>query len=134
MKVVDELEGDLTGKRIAIWGLTYKAGVSDTRGSTALQIAESLSRLGATVIAYDPWIQADGLNGLQPAGSALEACSDALALLVLTEEEIFRELDPSQVKAAMHVNPFVLDTRRVLDRTKWSLVFSDVSTLGFKDK
>jgi UDPglucose 6-dehydrogenase len=56
-RVVDVLAeelGDLSGKTIAVWGISFKPDSDDIRDSPALDIAESLARAGATVVSADP--------------------------------------------------------------------------------
>lgn len=53
-KIRDGLGGDLAGKKVAVLGLSFKAGTSDTRKSPAIKIANLLVEAGATVNAYDP--------------------------------------------------------------------------------
>jgi UDPglucose 6-dehydrogenase len=48
------LLGDLSGKRIALWGAAFKPGTDDVRDSPALDAADWLARLGAQVVVYDP--------------------------------------------------------------------------------
>ena len=50
------LEGNLSGKRIQIAGITYKPNISDLRESPALDLINELKSLGASVSWYDPFV------------------------------------------------------------------------------
>jgi UDPglucose 6-dehydrogenase len=53
-KIRQLADGRLDGARVAVWGLTFKAGTDDLRESPALDIVERLLKEGAMVAAYDP--------------------------------------------------------------------------------
>ncbi len=55
-KVADLVGGDLSGRRIALWGLTFKARTDDRRESPALHIARRLLDAGAELRAHDPTV------------------------------------------------------------------------------
>ncbi|MFD5826492.1 UDP-glucose dehydrogenase family protein [Lentzea sp. NPDC060358] len=116
-RVADRLRaevGDLAGTRIAVLGLTFKAGTNDLRDSPALVVAEILLREGAVLRAYDPCVTRDR-PGIAVVGSAAEAVQDADAVLVLTEWPEFAELDWPDL-AARTRTPFLFDTRNVVPR------------------
>jgi len=109
--------GDLAGRRVAVFGLTFKANTDDLRESPALEITRELLRAGAVVRAFDPVAgEAAGveLHGLEVATDAYDAASGAEVLAILTEWDQFRWLDYTRVVAAMAV-PRVVDARNLLD-------------------
>jgi UDPglucose 6-dehydrogenase len=111
--------GQLDGTVVAAWGLTFKAGTDDLRESPALSVLRRLRDRGARIQAFDPTLPdpADGhLRALDVTVSddPYEACSDASALVVLTEWAEFRELDLAKVASAM-VRPAIVDTRNVIE-------------------
>ena len=113
--------GDLSGKVVAVWGLTFKAGTDDLRDSPAIAIIERLMKLGAHVQAFDPTVNAmrTGIpNDLVIAGSSLEATSHADVLAVLTEWDEFKWISPSTIAAEM-TGKQVVDARNLLDRKDW---------------
>jgi len=55
-KIIDHFGGDLTGKRIAILGWSFKANTNDSRESAAIYVAEKLYSAGATLKIYDPMV------------------------------------------------------------------------------
>src|SRR5690606_12213186 len=53
-KLHEVFGGKLQGKRIALWGLAFKANTDDMRESPALVLIDALLKAGATVVAHDP--------------------------------------------------------------------------------
>jgi UDPglucose 6-dehydrogenase len=109
----------LKDKKIAIWGLTFKPDTDDVRSSVAIDVANDLLREGAVVQAYDPKAMArvEELKlcpGIVMKGSALEAATDAEALILATEWNEFNNIDFDEVKKAMHT-PIVFDGRNLFD-------------------
>ena len=115
-KVRHACGGTLTGARVAIWGLTFKANTDDLRDSPAVEIAAILAEQGAMLRAYDPAAgeAAAVLSGLEVVADPYEACVDADVLVVLTEWDEFRWLDFERVASSMKCAEMV-DTRNLLD-------------------
>ena len=117
----DLLEGSVLGARIAVLGVAFKPDSDDIRDSPALNIAASLHLQGAEVRVYDPQAMANAAAAfptLQYVESLDSALAEADLLLLLTEWQEFRDLDP--VATAEQVRkPQVLDGRNVLDREAW---------------
>jgi UDPglucose 6-dehydrogenase len=109
----------LKDKKIAIWGLTFKPDTDDVRSSVAIDVANDLLREGAVVQAYDPkgMARVEELKlcpGIEMKDSALEAVSDAEALILATEWHEFNNIDLDEVKKAMHT-PIIFDGRNLFD-------------------
>jgi UDPglucose 6-dehydrogenase len=116
-RVVDKVVtavGGVPGKRIALLGLTFKAGTDDLRNSPALEIAERLVALGASVQAYDPTMPAGTHYGIEVHSSSFSACREADALVIGTEWPEFAFIDPSVLGAAMS-GRVIVDARNMLD-------------------
>jgi UDPglucose 6-dehydrogenase len=113
-KVTAALDDDIRGKRIAIWGLTFKAGTDDLRDSPALDIAQCLGELDASVQAYDPTVPAGTLRGIEVHSSAMSAARDADALIITTEWPEFASADLAALAVAMS-GRVLIDTRNLLD-------------------
>jgi len=92
-------DGRLAGKRIALWGLAFKANTDDMREAPSLSLIEALTGAGASVVAYDPVAQDNarrlcaGNGAVHFASSARAACEGADALAVVTEWLEFRSPD-----------------------------------------
>ena len=123
------LGGELVGKRIAVWGLAFKANTDDTRDSPSLEIIEKLLSEGSQVVAFDPIATAPAWDGLIQADSAVAAASEADALLVLTEWSEFSEVDPIAISKVM-TGSVILDTRKILPAQKWKSEFESFKVLG----
>ena len=92
-------DGRLAGKRIALWGLAFKANTDDMREAPSLSLIEAITQAGASVLAYDPVAQENarrlcaGNGAVGFATSAQAACEGADALAVVTEWLEFRSPD-----------------------------------------
>jgi UDPglucose 6-dehydrogenase len=135
VRVVDKVRrsvgGDLSGRTVAVWGLTFKAGTDDLRDSPALEIIGRLLEQGALVQAFDPTVtSADGLpSGTSVALSTTDACAGADVLVVLTEWDEFRWQDPVALAEGMNGRA-VVDARNILDRARWQRHGFDYQGIG----
>lgn len=114
-----EMLGPLRDRRIAVWGLTYKAGTSTLRRSDALGLCRWLVEQGARVAAHDPSLAArpDELpGGAEWAADPLAAAAGADAVVVATEWPAYRDIRPEDL---LRVAPaaLVLDANRFLEAT-----------------
>ena len=125
-KVKAAAGGGLRGRRVAVWGVAFKAGTDDVRESPSSLIAALLQREGALVTAYDP--EARDPN-LRHADSALAAVEGADVLLVATEWPEFAKVDLEQVAARMRGHR-VVDARNLLDPRQVRAAGLDYSGLG----
>jgi UDPglucose 6-dehydrogenase len=103
--------GGLRGRRVAMWGVAFKAGTDDVRESPALRIARLLLDDGAEVVAYDP--EANSAE-LEQAPDPISAVAGADVLLVATEWPEFVSVDMKLVADAMK-GYRVVDARNLLD-------------------
>jgi UDPglucose 6-dehydrogenase len=119
--------GDLRGKRVALLGLTFKAGTDDMRDAPAIALAEALIEEGASIHAYDPvgMTRAAPLlpSSVRYHASALEAARRANVLVVVTEWDEFRQLDLGRLKREM-ATPLLVDLRNMFSE-------EHVTKLGF---
>lgn len=129
-RVLNLFDGDLQDKKIAVWGLSFKAGTDDTRDSPAVEIVRKLSDRGAKVLAFDPMAKLPPGVVIARSDSEIDASLDAQVLLVLTEWDQFFRVEPKSVKAAMAKDATVLDYRRVLDATSWKQHFERFMVVG----
>ena len=116
-KKVERRLGGIEGKKIAAWGLAFKANTDDVRDSPALEIIRILVERGANICSYDP----EGMENaraafpdLNYADSAIDALKDADLLLILTDWDQFKMQNFRKVKELMRA-PEILDTRNCLD-------------------
>jgi UDPglucose 6-dehydrogenase len=114
-RVIAACGGSVAGKSIAVLGLTFKPNTDDMRDSPSLVILPKLIEQGAEIRAYDP----EGMNearklmpDIRYCATAEDAMAGADCLLVLTEWNEFRALDPRRIKALLG-RPVVIDLRNV---------------------
>ncbi|MFC7673179.1 UDP-glucuronate decarboxylase [Mycolicibacterium sp. GCM10028919] len=105
----------LKGRRIAIFGLTFKPGTDDLRDAPALDIARRLLSAGAVVSAYDPVVKAlpADLGAVRLTSDAYEAAHRVDAVVLTTEWPEFRLLDPAGLRRVMR-GDLVVDGRNFL--------------------
>ncbi|MEU4838847.1 UDP-glucose dehydrogenase family protein [Nocardia testacea] len=115
--VTGSVDGSLTGARVGVLGLAFKAGTGDLRDSPAVAVARQLCRHGATVTAYDPCVPGStpGLDPIQVVDDPYPIADGAAALVILTEWPEFRALDWSRLKARAD-RAIIVDSRNLLDR------------------
>jgi len=119
-KIVARFGGDLSGRRFAVWGLSFKPNTDDMREAPSRVVIESLAQLGATISAYDPVAmdEAKRLLGDTPrltfAGNPLDACDGADALVVVTEWKEFRSPDFEMLHRRMK-QPLIFDGRNLYE-------------------
>lgn len=119
MRKLRKILWTLRGKKLAILGLSYKAGTDDIRESPALAIVAQLLQEGCEVVAYDPAAMntvAKGMphKSLTFAGSAYEAAEGSEALVILTDWPEFANLDLTRLQRVLRC-PFVIDGRNLYD-------------------
>jgi UDPglucose 6-dehydrogenase len=120
--------GGLAGKRIAVWGLAFKAETDDMRESPAVTLVEAALAAGATVTAFDPQAAppARRLFGdrVRLARDQYEALEGADALVIVTEWLVFRNPDFDAMKRLLRT-PLIIDGRNLYDPAR-------MQRLGFR--
>lgn len=105
-RLQDTMGEPLSGKKIAVLGLAFKANTSDTRRSPGISIANKLVEIGAAVTAYDPQGMHEATHDLNPdvilVDSIDDAVKDADAVIIATEWKEF--LDYPATDLAKHMN------------------------------
>jgi UDPglucose 6-dehydrogenase len=97
-KVRQAAGGGLRGRRVAMWGIAFKAGTDDVRESPAMRIAAMIQADGAEVVAYDPEASSPEVT---MATDPVTAATDADVLLVTTEWPEFTEVDMNEIARVM---------------------------------
>ena len=120
-RVIQKLQkhlGKLRGKKVALLGLSFKAGTDDMREAPSLVLASRLLAEGAEVRAWDPVARPGELmKGAVMCDTVLEAVTGADAAVIVTEWEELRGLASPETRAAM-AQPLIIDGRNVLDPTE----------------
>jgi UDPglucose 6-dehydrogenase len=117
-KVFNHFNGDLKGRKFALWGLAFKPKTDDMREAPSLVIIEKLLEAGAEVAAYDPVAMNEARRILGDkitlAKDEYEACIDADALLLVTEWPEFR-IPNFKVLGKLLKNELIFDGRNIYD-------------------
>lgn len=121
-KLVKHFNGDIKGKRIALWGLAFKPETDDMREAPSLVLIEKLRNSGCLVSAYDPVAIPEAQRRLPEdvisyVKDIYEAVIDADALLLVTEWKEFRMPSWSVIKKLM-ATPLILDGRNIYDKAE----------------
>jgi UDPglucose 6-dehydrogenase len=108
----------LSGRRIAVWGLSFKPETDDMREAASIEIIKGLLERGAEVSVHDPVAMdvARGFFGdrVTYAAHNYDALEDADALVIVTEWKPYRNPDFARMKATMR-QPIVFDGRNLFD-------------------
>lgn len=113
-------DGDLAGKKIALWGLSFKPNTDDMRDAPSRVLMEALWAAGASVQAYDPEAMNEtqriygSRSDLTLMGTKEAALNGADALVVCTEWNVFKAPDFEEIKAALS-HPVIVDGRNQYD-------------------
>ena len=124
-KVQSHYGGDVAGKHFAMWGLAFKPQTDDMREAPSLVIIENLLAAGATVTVFDPEAMSEArrilgdttADKVRFANSALEALDGADALVLITEWNEFRHVDPEEIKKRLKT-PVLFDGRNILNPSR----------------
>jgi UDPglucose 6-dehydrogenase len=115
------LAGGYRGARVCVLGASFKAGTDDIRDSPALDVALRVQAEGADVVVYDP-VAGPGVRRAYPALPVAfvleEAAREADLVLVLSEWDEFRSLDPVALGRIVRRRNLV-DARYLLDASRW---------------
>ncbi|GDX82550.1 UDP-glucose 6-dehydrogenase [Deltaproteobacteria bacterium] len=114
--VIGRFGADLTGKRFALWGLSFKPETDDMREAPSLTVIDRLLSAGATVVAYDPEASHEARRMLgdriEFATRPMDAVQGADAVLLVTEWNEFRSPDLQALAAALRT-PVLIDGRNI---------------------
>lgn len=116
-KIHARLGTDLQGKKLAVWGISFKPDTDDIREAPSLEIMEALTAAGAQVSAYDP----EGMENARRqhphlnvhyTENAYEALNGADALVIATEWAQFRNPDFTEIQQRLKTR-LVFDGRNI---------------------
>jgi len=126
-KINKHFKGDLKGKKIALWGLSFKPNTDDMREAPSLVMIKKLLEAGCVVNAFDPVAieEAHRIIGdkIVYCKHQYDGLSDADALIILTEWQVFRMPDFDKVSKLLK-NKLIFDGRNIFD-------IEDMKELGF---
>ncbi len=120
--------GDLNGKTVAIWGLSFKPETDDMRDASSIIVIKSLIAAGANVNVYDPIAMEEAKrilgDSVTYSTDMYEATLEADAIALITEWKQFRAPNWKIIKKTMKGN-YIVDGRNLYDS-------SELKTLDFK--
>ena len=117
-KIFKHYNGDIKGKTFAMWGLSFKPNTDDMREASSRVVMEMLWNNGAKIKAYDPQAMHETARiygeraDLELVDSPESAMNDVDALIVMTEWNVFRSPDFSELKQKMKA-PVIFDGRNI---------------------
>lgn len=125
--------GDVKGKRIAVWGLAFKAQTDDMRESPSLTLIDALLKAGASVTAHDPAAMHEAERRLgsriQYGKTNYDTLDGADALVVVTDWNEYRFPDFVKIRAALK-QPVLIDGRNLYDPAKMSQLGFTYRSIG----
>ncbi|MFT5601067.1 MAG: UDPglucose 6-dehydrogenase [Parvicella sp.] len=117
-KIKNYFGDDLSGKKLALWGLAFKPDTDDIREAPALYMIDELTKAGAEIVAFDPEAM-DNVKAL--VGDKIKfvenqylATKDADALMIATEWQVFRTPDFEKLGAGLN-DKIIFDGRNLYD-------------------
>jgi len=120
-KIMKSFSGDISGKTIAIWGLSYKPQTDDIREAPSVVIINKLLESGAKIKAYDPAAKNEAVklfgNSISYCDDQYEALHEADCLALITEWPEFRFPKFDLIKSLLK-NPLIFDGRNIYDRNE----------------
>jgi len=126
-KIKSHFKGELNGKKIALWGLSFKPNTDDMREAPSLVMIKKLLEAGCEVTAFDPVAMEEAHKII---GDKITYCKhqydgivDADALVILTEWQVFRMPDFDKVSELLK-NKLIFDGRNIFD-------IEDIKELGY---
>ena len=125
--------GSLHGKRIAVWGLAFKANTDDMRESPALVLVDFIRKTGGTVVVHDPAAMHEAKRRLGDtiayAESSYAALDGADALVVVTDWNEYRFPDFERIRTALK-SPVLIDGRNLYDPAKMAKLGFTYRSIG----
>jgi UDPglucose 6-dehydrogenase len=134
-RMVDKIEravGGLSGKTVALLGLSFKPETDDMRDAPSIDIAKGLAARGAALRAFDPVAMRAAephLPGVTLCKDAYQACEGADAVVVITEWNQFRLLDLERLRASLR-RPVLIDLRNVYEPEQMRKAGFEYSSVG----
>jgi len=120
-KIKTRFGADLTGRKFAVWGLSFKPDTDDMRYAPAITIINDLVSAGATIAAYDPKASNEArtcylkdVANIEYCDSKYDTLKGADAMILVTEWKEFRSPDFYEIKQRLKT-PVIFDGRNQYD-------------------
>jgi len=132
-KIFGYYNGNIQGRRFAVWGISFKPDTDDIREAPSIRIMKDLLAAGATICAYDPEgmknAQKDKDLQIEYASSSYEALQDAEALIICTEWAEFRNPDFTEIQNRMKER-VIFDGRNIFSPDSMKKQLFDYLSIG----
>lgn len=132
-KVAKYFNHKLVGKKIALWGLSFKPKTDDMREAPSLVIIKKFLEAGASVTAYDPAAMEEAKhklgNSIEFVNNQYDALKDADCLVIITEWSEFKFPVFTKIKSLLK-NPVIFDGRNIYDAKEIKKLGFDYSCIG----
>ncbi|PKP34148.1 MAG: UDP-glucose 6-dehydrogenase, partial [Bacteroidetes bacterium HGW-Bacteroidetes-17] len=136
-KVAAYFDHKLVGKKIALWGLSFKPKTDDMREAPSLVVIKKFLEAGASVSAYDPAAMEEAKhklgNSIEYVQSQYDALKNADCLVIITEWSEFKFPDFALIKKLLK-NPAIFDGRNIYDANEIKKLGFDYSCIGINIK
>lgn len=136
-RIVKEMFNTVAEKKIALLGFAFKANTGDTRESPAIYVTKQLLEERARVSVTDPKALGNAKLDLKGIDERVtyepdpyKAAEDAYAIAVLTEWDLYKELDYEKIYKSMKKPAFIFDGRNILDHKKLHEIGFNVYPIG----
>ncbi|GAB6059382.1 nucleotide sugar dehydrogenase [Desulfonatronum parangueonense] len=135
-KMIATMFNTLAGKRICLMGFAFKADTGDTRESPAIHVTQKLVEEHAEVVITDPKALVNAsqdladLPGVSLVEDVYEAVQGCHALAVMTEWNLYQDLDYQRIHKSMGHPAFIFDGRNILNHNQLHSIGFNVFPLG----
>ena len=133
-KIIKNLFGTVSGKKITIFGWAFKKDTNDTRESAAIYIADKLIEEGAIICIYDPKVnkqqilndvnhlnsrtESENEESLKYFENPYDACKDSHAIAIITEWDEFLDYDWNLIFEKSMKPANIFDGRNILEKNR----------------
>ncbi|MEN8225946.1 MAG: nucleotide sugar dehydrogenase, partial [Bacteroidota bacterium] len=133
LKVKKYFNGDLKGKKIAMWGLSFKPQTDDMREAPSRVLIKQFVQAGCSISAYDPVAMEEAKRVIEEDISLVDdlyaALEEADCLLLVTEWKEFRIPNLDMIKEKMKI-PAIFDGRNIFDKAEMLAAGFDYFAIG----
>jgi UDPglucose 6-dehydrogenase len=151
MNMISSMFNTISGKRIAIFGFAFKKNTGDTRETPAIGVAKYLLAERAKITIFDPEVEHDQIRHdfdeykALPEGAKFDdlvtvgtdpyvAAHGAHAIAIMTEWDMFKDLDYEKMYKTMSKPAFIFDGRNIIDTKKCEEIGFNVYSIGKPEK
>ena len=127
-KIMNRFQGNIKGRKFAMWGLSFKPNTDDMREAPSLVLIDRIIDAGGSIQAFDPVAMNETKHiigdTIKYFDTEYEALQGTDALLIITEWADFRSPDFNRIKKSL-LNPIIFDGRNIYDS-------KELNNLGFE--